>query len=422
MKYLILLTSILFIFSCSSSSSEQEDTAATPAILSTADPAEFGLVPAEVQAIDDHIQWAIDSQYIEGAVVMVAKNDRILLEKAYGYSDLDKTEPMTTDKIFRLASMTKPITSTAIMQLVEQGKIGLQDPVSKYIPEFADMEVIRNFNEADSSYETVPAETEMTIHHLLTHTSGLAYGLFHPVAGAVYPDFGIYEAWTTDSVTLAMNIPKFGDLPLMHEPGEAWTYGINIDVLGYIVELVSGMPLDEYFAENIFDPLNMTDTYFYLPDAKSDRLVDVWLTSDAGEFPSDYPVAGARTYFPGGAGLVGTASDYMRFATALLNKGSLGDAKILEPETVDMMFQNQIGEIRLGPGEGFGYGGMVLLEEDEDGRNAGYWGWDGFWQTRFRVDPQNDMVFVIMTNVFPSVTQEVLGGYGKLVVQGIENE
>ncbi len=420
MKYLLSFTLCILLFSCIN----QTDSAslAESELLAAADPVEYGLDPDETEAIANHIQWALDSQYIGGAVAMIAKNDRVIFYESYGYSDQAKTKPMAKDQIFRLASMTKPVTSVAIMQLVEQGLVNVDDPVSKYIPEFSDMKVIRNFNEADSTYETVPVENEMTIHHLLTHTAGFAYSLFHPVAGAVYTPFEIAEAWSLDSVTLADNIPKSGSLPLMHEPGAAFTYGINIDVLGYIVERVSGLPLDEYFSENIFKPLGMDDTYFYLPDDKADRLVEVWLTSDPGDFPMDYPVKGARTYFAGGAGLVGTAEDYLRFATALLNKGSLGDAQILKPETVEMMFTNQIGDLRLREGVGFGYGGMVLVDEDEAGRNAGYWGWDGFWQTRFRIDPQNDMVLVLMTNSFPaSHSNEVLGGYGKLVVQGIEN-
>lgn len=418
MKLLIPLAFLLLLFSCNSPAAEENE---TPAILSPADPAEYGLMPDEVDAIENHIQWALDSQFIAGAVVIVAKEDRVILYEAYGHSDRDKTESMEKDDIFRLASMTKPVTSVAVMQLVEQGKIGLEDPVSRFIPEFSDMQVIDEFNEEDSSYTTVPVQQEMTIHHLLTHTAGFAYGLFNPTAGAIYPDFGIYEAWTEDSVTLSMNIPKFGQLPLLHEPGEAWTYGINIDVLGYIVELVSGMPLDEYFQQNIFGPLGMDDTHFYLPENKEDRLVQVWFPMDSVNIPADYPVQGARTYFPGGAGLVGTAEDYLRFGSALLNKGSLGDVQILKPETVDMMFQNQIGELRAGEGQGFGYGGMVMVEEDADGRNAGYWGWDGFWQTRFRVDPQNDMVLILMTNVYPTLKwDEVMGGYGKLVVRGIE--
>ncbi len=420
MKQFISLILLLILFSCSAP--ETTDSPEEIVILPSADPAAYGLDADEISAITNHIQWAIDSQYISGAVAIVAKNDEVIMEEAFGYSDQEKTRAMKTDDIFRLASMSKPVTSTAIMQLVEQGLINLDDPVSKYIPEFADMEVIQNFNEADSSYETAPVQNPMTIHHLLTHTSGFAYGLFNPVAGAIYPDFGITEAWSTDSVTLATNIPKFGELPLLHEPGEAWTYSVSIDVLGYIVEIVSGKPLDEYFSENIFQPLGMDDTYFYLPDTKADRLVDVWVTADMQGFPTDYPVNGAQTYFAGGAGLAGTAEDYLRFASALLNKGALGDARILKPETVDMMFKNQIGELRSGEGQGFGYGGMVLIEEDESGRNAGYWGWDGFWQTRFRIDPQNDMVLILMTNAYPAMRfEDVLGGYGKLVVKGIEN-
>lgn len=299
--------------------------------------------------------------------------------------------------------------------------------MSKYIPELADLKVLASWQASDSSFTTEDLHREVTIHHLLTHTSGIPYAAFHPVARIIYPQFGFNEAWTKDTITLAGNIPKLAKAPLMHQPGEKWTYGTGIDVLGYIVEIVSGLPLDEYLDKNIFDPLGMDDMAFYLDKSKADRLVEVWFTADLDEntrqsMVTDYPVAGAKTYFAGGAGLVGTSLDYLKFASALLNGGTLGKEKILEASTVDMMFHNQIDTLRLSKGEGFGYGGSVRVEEDEYGRNPGHWGWDGFWQTRFRIDPENDLILILLTNAFTTPKfNQFLGGYGGLVVQSIEN-
>ena len=425
MKVLYIFPTVLLLVSCSGRQSS-ESSVSQP-VLPIGNPLDFGLNDEEISAIEDHIQWAIDSSYVTGAVALIAKNDTIIYHKAFGHSDRARTKTMSTDNIFRLASMTKPITSTAIMQLVEQGKIALDDPVSKYIPEFSDMEVLDEVNEEDSSYTSVPADRDVTIHHLLTHTSGIAYAVFHPTAAIVYPQFDVTEAWTTDAITLENNIPKLGAAPLMHQPGEAWTYGTSIDVLGYIVEVASGMPFNTYLKENIFQPLDMQDIDFYLPDVSSDRLVEVWFTDDVdsttrSELPVNYPVEGAKTYYAGGAGLVGTSLDYLKFASALLNEGALGDSRILQPSTVNLMMQNQIDTLRLGEGTAFGYGGLVLVEEDADGRNRGYWGWDGFWQTRFRIDPGNDMILILLTNAFTTPKwEDILGGYGKLVVQAIED-
>ncbi len=426
LRFLSIFAFIIIIVSCANPDSTGSSDTESP--LTLANPVEYGLDAGEITAIEDHIQWAIDSSYISGGVALIAKNDKIIYHQAFGYSDRAKTKKMSTDNIFRLASMTKPITSTAIMQLVEQGKIAMSDPVSKYIPEFANTQVIKDLNETDSTFTTNALDREITIHHLITHTSGIAYALFHPVAAVVYPQFDVTEAWTYEPVTLSENIPKAATMPLMHQPGEKWTYGIGIDVLGHVVEVASGLPLDQYFKEHIFEPLGMEDMGFYQPDEKADRLVELWYTSEIEQENIDsllnpnYPISGAKTYFPGGAGLSGTSMDYLKFASALLNHGTLGDSKILEPATVEMMFQNQIDTLNLGEGVGFGYGGLVITEEDGDGRNPGYWGWDGYWQTRFRIDPSNDLVLILMTNAFSTPKwEEFLGGYDKLVVKAIEN-
>ncbi len=414
---------MVLIFSCKS----RPDAKDSEPVLSIADPLEYGLDEEEIAQIETHVQWAIDSAFISGAVALIAKEDKIIYQKSFGFRDREKTEEMSVDDIFRFASMSKPITSTAVMQLIEQGKLSTEDPLSKFIPEFASAVVLETFNEKDSTFSSVPLEREITVHHLLTHTSGIPYALFHPVAGAIYPQYDFVEAWTKEDRTLGTNIPKQAKAPLMHQPGEAWTYGTSIDVLGYIVEKVSGMPLNQYFEKNIFQPLGMQDTGFYLPDAKADRLVDVWLTPNVEEnlpdaFVTDYAISGAKTYYAGGAGLVGTASDYLKFASAILNKGTLGKAQILKAATVDRMLANQIDTLRLGDGVGFGYGAEVRLTENADGVNAGQWGWNGYWQTYFRIDPKNDLVMILLTNAYDNPKwDEILGGYEKMVVQAIED-
>jgi len=366
-------------------------------------PEEVGMISDSLQLIKKHIQWAIDSQFIEGGVALVARNGKIVFHEAVGYSNREKTEPLKKDDIFRMASMTKPITTTAVMQLYEQGKLNIDDPISKYIPEFAHPNVILEINKEDSSYTSRPAAREITLHHLLTHTSGIPYGVFDPVAGPVYAKFDVTEGWTKDSVVLENNIREMAERPLMHDPGVKFTYGTSIDVLGRVVEIVSGMPLDEYFRKNIFEPLNMKDTYFYLPESKSNRLVDVWFTSDIDSatmvgLGPDYPIAGAKTYFAGGAGLSSTTLDYFRFAQSLLNDGIFDGSRILQEKTVELMTRNHIDTLYVHENEQFGYGFSVYTSNGNFGRRVGRYSWGGYWQTIFWVDPERDIVAMLFTN------------------------
>ncbi len=399
-KLLVYCVLLVIAISCSAPGAKEQQRSALDIVA----PEEAGMIADSLDLIEEHLRWAIDSQFVAGGVALVYRNGQIVYHKAFGFQDSEKTDPLATTDIFRLASMTKPITTVAVMQLYEQGKLKLDDPVSKYIPEFANAQVLDQFNEQDSSWSAKPAANPVTIHHLLTHTSGISYGVFDPVASALYAPHNITEAWTKDSVTLAANIPNMAKAPLLHEPGTRFTYGMSIDVLGHIVEVVSGLPLDEYFRRNIFDPLGMDDTHFYLPEDKASRLVDVWHTPDfaaemeplsAGE---DYPVAGARTYFAGGAGLSGTAADYLKFAAALLDGGIWNGATILKPETVALMMQNQIGGVSFDEGVKFGYGGLVHTQDGAYGIKQGTFGWDGYWQTRFRIDPRQKVVRILMTN------------------------
>jgi len=343
-------------------------------------PEEVGLISDSLNLIEEHIQWAIDSQYVAGGLALVAKDNKIVYHEVVGFSNREKTTKLAKDHIFRMASMTKPITTVAVMQLYEQGKLNLSDPVSEFIPEFADSEVVDQFSAKDTSYTSHKAENELTIHHLLTHTSGLSYG--DPPLGPLYSSMDIVLGWTKDSVLLEDNIPKMGKLPLHHEPGARFTYGVSIDVLGRIVEIISGLSLDKYFQKYIFSPLGMVDTYFYLPKEKHDRLVNVWFTSDVD--PKDYSIAeylidGYSTYFSGGAGLVSTSTDYFQFASAILNKGLWNESRILREETVKMMMSNQIDTLFSGEGERFGYGGSVHTTDGPFGRKVGRFSWGGYW-------------------------------------------
>ena len=400
MKHVLPYLCLLSIFACSAPAETISENN-----FPTVEPSTVGMNADSLALLDPYMKWAIDSQFIAGGVMLVAKDNKIVVQKAIGFADREKTEALTTDHIFRLASMTKPIVTMAVMQLYEQGKFNLSDPISMYIPEFKNPVVVENLNPADSTYTTRPAVNEITIHHLLTHTSGIGYGALDPVVGTVYAPFEIVEGWTKDSVLLKTNIPKFGKLPLMHDPGKKFTYGTSIDVLGYLVEILSGMPLDQYLQENIFTPLNMTDTYFYLPEGKKERLVDVWYTGnfDPAAVPAssqdDYPISGYQTYFSGGAGLSGTATDYLKFASALLNKGLGNGNRLLKEETVKLMMSNRIDSLYIGEAEQFGYGGSVFTGEGPIGQKPGRYSWAGFWQTNFWIDPDRNIVCIILTNV-----------------------
>ena len=287
--------------------------------LKVASPESVGMSEARLIRIDNMLQNSIDSSWIAGAVGFVARNGKIVYYKSFGVSDNDTKSPMRADNIFRIASQTKAITSVAVMMLFEEGKFLLDDPVSKYIPEFARPNVLDQFNPEDTTYTTIPANREITIRDLLTHTSGIDYaGIGSKNMRAIYAKADIPGGFGTDKMVLGDKIRALGMLPLIHQPGERFTYGLNVDVLGYLVEVISGESLDQYFHRYIFEPLGMNDTYFYLPSSKAARLVKV-TTEDrnnnlinAGEDFTNYPLI-EGTYFSGGAGLSSTIIDYAVF-------------------------------------------------------------------------------------------------------------
>ncbi|RMG65829.1 MAG: class A beta-lactamase-related serine hydrolase [Bacteroidetes bacterium] len=384
-----------------------------PADFVVVKPATQGFAPKKLAAVDDLLQTAVDSQWVAGAVALVARRGEIVYEKAFGYRNLESQDPMETGDLFRIASMTKPITSLAALQLYEQRGINFSDPVGRYLPSFEEAQVLDSLH-PDGSWEAHPADEEVTIHHLLTHTSGISYAFSDPLMRQIYGPAGIIELTTPEPVRLETNIAKLGTLPLKHEPGAAWTYGLSVDVLGRVIEVSAGEPLDVFFRTHIFEPLGMEDTDFYLEADQADRLTSLYgnhpqaklfpYPNDGSRgFPGDYPLMGAQTYFSGGAGLVSTARDYLRFCQAILNGGELFGQRIIEAETLQHMLENKIGDLRVGT-DLFSYG-FAITPAGTDlpyGRRPGRLSWSGYFQTLFWIDQEREVVGILLTQVVPS--------------------
>ncbi|HSI78725.1 MAG TPA: serine hydrolase domain-containing protein, partial [Lunatimonas sp.] len=301
-----------------------------------ANPSSVGMSPTRLEKIDAMLQASVSEGDIPGVVALIAKDGKIVFHKAYGTADAAKGESMKKDHIFRIASQSKAITSTAIMMLWEEGKFRLDDPISKYIPEFKNPQVMQNFRYADTTYTTRPANKEITIRHLLTHTSGLGYGVIDgdERMKMIYGKAGTTDLFTTEDVSIQEVVMKLAKLPLHHDPGEKYTYSVGLDVLGYLIEVVSGMPFDQFLRERLFDPLGMNDTWFYLPEPKVNRLVAIhrrvngsWENYPDTFYEVDYPIKGSKRFFSGGAGLSSTAKDYATFLQMYLNGGELNGVR-----------------------------------------------------------------------------------------------
>ncbi len=384
-------------------------------LLQPSSPSALGMSDERVKRIDQNLQSWVDNKKMNGCVGFIAKNGKIVYNKAFGYDNLDKKTPMRTDHIFRIASQTKAITSLAIMMLYEEAKLNLNDPVSKFIPEFKNPTVLDKFNMADTSWTSVPAKREVTIKDLLTHTSGLAYAqIGSKEANAMYHKYGIVGGIGVPGFVLSDVVKRLGKLPLFHQPGEKFTYGLNTDVLGYVVEVVSGMTLDKFMAKRIFEPLGMNDTYFYLPATKKSRLVSLYQQDETGikmmpesmniveTFYRDYPNMDGK-YFSGGAGLSSTIYDYAIFLQMLLNGGTYNGKQILARSTVRMMTSNQIGPT-VNNGDQFGLGfGLTSLEETAGTPlNEGSFEWGGMFATTYWVDPKEGLVALFFRNIWPT--------------------
>lgn len=368
-----------------------------------------GVDPIRLKRVDQVIQEFTESGKIVGAIALVVKDGKVLIHKGYGVDDRNSGKAMAPDAIVRIASQTKALTSTGILMLMEDGKLLLNDPVHKYIPTFKNLQVIATYQESDTTYTTVPAKRDITIRDLLTHTSGLGYpSIGSPMMKAVYAKNKISAGIGETGGEMAEAMLRLGTLPLEHQPGERWTYGLNSDVLGHIIEIVSGMSLEEFFRKRICEPLGMVDTWFNLPASKHSRLSRIYLRQGPGSFAlltkenagvdPDFPKQ-AKTYFSGGAGLSSTALDYARFLQLFLNKGVYGTHRLLSPATVAMMTRNQAGNLY--PEGHFGYGFSVVSEANpEDIRNRGSFAWGGAFGTRYWADPKANLIGIILTQQY----------------------
>ncbi|HEV7332166.1 MAG TPA: serine hydrolase domain-containing protein [Flavisolibacter sp.] len=403
------------------------------ATLQAAPPETAGFSAERLKRIDTMLTGWVERGRTNGAVALIARNGKIIYHKAFGFDDPEKKDPIRTDDIYRIASQTKAITSVAAMMLYEEGKFLLDDPLSRYIPEFAKPVVLDKFKAADSTYTTTPAKSEITIRQLLTHTSGIGYAqIGSREANAIYAKAGITAGIGTEGGhLLATDIRKLGKLPLMHQPGERWTYGLNTDVLGYLVEVLSGTTLDEFFRKRIFEPLGMKDTYFNVPAAKHNRVVNLYVEQDKklqkappsvnqnGVFITDYPKAGT-TYFSGGAGLSSTALDYAIFLQMMLNGGTYNGKQILSRNTVRLMTMNQIGEIDFGLNKmGLGFGITTEKGSAKLPTPAGVFEWGGAFSTTYWADPKEGLVGILYRQLWSTTHWEASDKFKVLVYSAI---
>jgi len=380
--------------------------------LAMATPESAGLSSERLQRIDTMFRTFVDQHKIAGVTALVARRGKIVYYKATGFDDMKKRTPLQKDAIFRIASQTKAITSVAVMMLYEEGRISLNDPVSLNLPEFGDPRIVTSFNKKDSSYTSRPAKRPVTIHDLLTHTSGYCYpGNGGDEVNAIYVKNKVLNGVPSHISTLKEEMQKIAKVPLVHEPGEKFTYGLSTDILGYLVEMVSGQSLENFFRTRIFDPLGMTDTYFRLPEEKHTRLMLLYedgingdgIQKSIGQY-IDYPLR-KGVYYSGGGGLSSTALDYAKFLQMLLNEGEYNGIRLLSRKTVEMMRINQIGTLGAGSlyipnsTDKFGLGFEVISHPGKAQIliSEGAFGWGGAFGSLYWIDPSEDLIvqFVI---------------------------
>ncbi len=382
--------------------------------LPTAKPESVGLSSERLERIARAVQHDVDDKRIAGAVTLVVRRGKVAWFKAQGMMDREAGKPMPADAIFRICSMSKPITTVAAMMLYEEGKFLLDDPVSKYLPEFKDMKVL--VKPAQGARYTIPAMKEITIRDLMRHTSGMTYNWDEDL-GAAYEKADVASGLIQYDGTIGDSTKRIAALPLLFNPGEKWEYSLSVDVLGRLIEVISGKPLDEFFRTRIFEPLGMKDSYFFVPDNKVDRLAtaytfypdkglnrfpDTPIREGAFVYSADYPSKGPKKLFSGGAGLVSTAMDYARFCQMMLDEGKFGNTRLLSRKTVELMTHDQLGKI--GPDQGFGLGfGIdgVKAPLSELG-SLGAYNWGGFFYTAFSIDPKEQMIVVFMAQLHPT--------------------
>lgn len=390
-------------------------------------PEDAGFSSARLARIDQYLDGLVTEGRIPGAVAFISRNGKVVLYKAYGSRDLDTKTPLQKTDIFRIASQSKAITSLAVMMLWEEGRFGLDEPISRYIPEFKDAKVLKTFNAADTTWTAEPAKGRVTIRQLLTHTSGIDYAAIgSDEFQAIYAKAGIPSGIGSNGAKICEKMRVLGALPLKHEPGEKFTYALGLDVLGCLVEVISGMPFDQFLKTRIFDPLGMKDTWFYLPADRAARLVTLHHAVNGKSQVRKEPVYDnvnpeyprmAGTYFSGGAGLSSTVEDYARFLQLFLNKGEFNGARLLSPKTVEMILTDQTSKLDVPVGLGFGL--ETAANDWQSPKSLGSFSWGGAFATGYWADPKEGLVAQIYTNMYNSPVPDLGGRFTALVYSAL---
>ena len=419
----ILFFTIFFILSCNNTNIESNF-----------------LNPSELNQIENLIEKAIDKNSIPGAVVLVAKNNQIIYKKAFGIKNPETNDPYQIDDIFRIASMTKAITSIGIMKLWERGLIGLDDPIENYIPEFKNVGVLDKFFPKDSTFTIKPTKKKITIRNLLTHTSGLGYGFIdgNPEIKATYvkeknkfmPE-GVL-GFSDSDVTIEETIKRMAKMPLHHEPGERFTYAIGIDVLGYLIEIISGETLSEFLEKEVFRPLEMNDTYFYLPEEKRNKLVpiltkkeDQWTIFNDPRYNVNYPIEGAKKFYSVGVGLSSTVKDYYKFLSIFLNDGTYNSKKIISPSTNQLIQKDQLIKITNTSDLGLGHGLISGIIRDSDvltgaKGSEGTIVWGGYFNTAYFADPEQKIIGIIFKQT-QRISEPTSDRFNQIIYGALQN-
>lgn len=405
--------------------------ACTQNVQAPANQVNLGLSSERLQRIGNTIEKSIADERIAGAVALVARHGQVAYLKGFGMMDKEAQKPMETDTIFRICSMTKPITSVAVMMLYEEGHFLLSEPISNFIPEFRDMQVLDPQFPGDATSppgNLVAAKRPITIRHLLTHTAGLTYH-WNPRLGKTYLEGRVGHGLTVENGAIGEAVKRLAGMPLLFHPGDAYEYSLADDVLGYLVEVVSGTSLDQFFKERIFNPLGMRDTYFFLPDEKTSRLAAAYtyyeekglqrfpdepIVEETLVYSADYPYSGPKTYFSGGGGLSSTAEDYFRFCQMLLNGGELGGLRMLSRKSVELLSKDHVGRLLPGDGYGLGFGVNTSINDaSAELASMGAYYWGGFFYTSFIIDPKEELIAIFMGQLHPdgglTLSEKVLG-------------
>jgi CubicO group peptidase (beta-lactamase class C family) len=427
----IIILLILFAFNAHAQSQSNA--------LVQAPPEAGGFSATRLARLDSNMNDWVKKKWVNGSVALIARKGKIVFYKAFGYNDMETKAPLDKTGIFRIASQTKAVTTVAAMILWEEGKYSLDDPVSKYIPSFANQTVLNTFDFKDTSYTTVAAKRAVTIRDILTHVSGLGYpAIGTPRENAIYAKYAITGGVGVRNQKLSDVMNRLGTLPLFFQPGEKWMYGLNADVLGYLIEIWSGMSLEEFFMKRIFQPLGMKDTYFNLPVEKASRLVNFFQQDSTGIIKKqdktfgglldmNYPLLKTE-YYSGGGGLVSTVYDYAILLQMLLNGGTYNGVRLLAHNTVRMMTMNQIGDLFVNLNgitseNKFGFNFSIISENGSrlGPSQAGTYSWGGIFSTSYWVDPKEDMFVIIYRQMWGPHVIETDKVFKPLVYQAIND-